>query len=110
MNNFTPEIIIEEVKNLIFYSINNSDEETSKFEELHRNILTKYFDARNITIDYSAQTIDLQLPMSNKQYTSITFECLDLCGFLQSCLKNDEQSLIFYQSLMAENEHLIHAA
>lgn len=106
MNNFTPEIIIEEVKNLISYSINNQDEERAKFEELHKNILTKYFDARNITIDYSAQTIDLQLHMSNKHYTGITFECLDLCGFLQSCLKSDEQSLIFYQSLMADNQQV----
>lgn len=110
MNNFTPDLVIEEVKNLIAYSIANSDEDRLKFEELHRNILTKYFDAKNIQIDYKAQTIDLQLPMSNKQYTGITFECLDLCGFLQSCLKSDENSLFYYQGLMAENEHVIHAA
>lgn len=110
MNNITPELIIEEIKNLIFYSINNPDEERLKFEELHKNILKKYFDAKNIQIDYQAQTIDLHLPMSNKQYTSITFECLDLCGFLQSCLKNDDQSINFYHGLMAENHHEINAA
>ncbi len=110
MNNFTPDLIIEEVRNLIFYSINNAEGEMSKFEELHKSILENYFDAKNIQIDYKAQTIDLQLRMSNKENTGITFECLDLCGFLQSCLKSDDQSIYFYQGLMAENQHVINAA
>ena len=64
------------------------------------SILKKYFDARNIKIDYKAQTITLDLPMSNTSYTGITFECLDLSSFLRSLVKNDEQSLFFYQSLL----------
>ena len=100
MNNFTPEIILDEVKNLISYSISNKEEDTEKFESLHRAVIKKYFEAKDIQINYLAQTIDLKLPISNNNYTAITFECLDLNNFLQSCLKKDEQSLFFYQSLL----------
>lgn len=100
MNNFTPELIIDEVKNLISYSISNKDADHKKFESLHRAIIKKYFDAKDIKINYMAQTIDLQLPMSNTNYTAITFECLDLNNFLQSCIKSDEQSVFFYQNLL----------
>lgn len=100
MNNFTPEIILDEVKNLISYSICNKEEDTQKFESLHRAVIKKYFEAKDIKINYIAQTIDLKLPISNNNYTGITFECLDLNNFLQSCLKKDEQSLFFYQNLL----------
>lgn len=101
MNNFTPELIIDEIKNLISYSITNKEVDNQKFESLHRAILKKYFEAKDIEINYMAQTIDLKLPMSNSHYTGITFECLDLNGFLQSCVKADEQSLYFYQNLLS---------
>lgn len=100
MNNFTPELIIDEVKNLISYSIANKQEDKEKFENLHKAVIKKYFDARDIKINYLTQTIDLQLPMSNSNYTAITFECLDLNNFLQSLLKKDEQSLFYYQNLL----------
>lgn len=93
--------IIDEVKNLISFSITNPEVENAKFEDLHRSIIKRYFDARDIKIDYKAQTIDLKLPMSNSKYTHITFECLDLSGFLQSCIRSDEESLYFYQNLLA---------
>lgn len=100
MNNFTPDLIIDDLKNLISYSIANKEEEKQKFENLHCAILEKYFDARDIEINYLAKTIDLKLPMSNSNYTAITFECLDLNNFLQACLKNDTESLHFYQVLL----------
>lgn len=100
MSSFTPTSIIDEVKNLISYSIINPEVENANFEGMHKSIIKKYFDAKDISINYIAQTIDLKLPMSNKKYTSITFECLDLNGFLQSCLKSDEESLYFYQDLL----------
>lgn len=100
MNNFTPELIIDEVKNLISYSIINQKEDAQNFESLHKAVIKKYFDAKDIQINYIAQTIDLKLPISNNNYTAITFECLDLDNFLRSCLKKDEQSLFFYQSLL----------
>ena len=100
MNNFTPEIILDEVKTLISYSISNKEEDKGKYESLHRAVIKKYFEAKDIQINYLTQTIDLKLPISNNNYTAITFECLDLNNFLQSCLKKDEQSLFFYQNLL----------
>jgi len=101
MSTTTPTAIIDEVKNLISFSISNPEVENAKFEDLHRSIIKRYFDARDIIIDYKAQTIDLKLPMSNSKYTHITFECLELSGFLQSCIRLDEESLHFYQNLLA---------
>ena len=101
MSTTTPTAIIDEVKNLISFSITNPEVENAKFEDLHKTIIKKYFDAKDIKIDYKAQTIDLKLPMSNSKYTHITFECLDLNGFLQSCIRSDEGSLYFYQKLLA---------
>jgi hypothetical protein len=97
----TQTAIIDEVKKLISFSIANPKVENAKFEDLHTSIIERYFDARDIKIDYNAQTIDLKLPISNSKYTRITFECLDLTGFLQSCTRSDEESLCFYQSLLA---------
>lgn len=100
---YSPDLIIDEVKNYIHASVVNS-EEHPRFESFHKSILKKYFDAKNIKINYTAQTITLDLPMSNKNYTAITFECLDLSSFLSSLVKNDEQSLFFYQSLLSNHK------
>jgi sensor domain CHASE-containing protein len=96
----TPNAIMMKLKNLISYSITNPELENAKFEDLHRSILKRYFDAKDIKIDYNALTIDLKLPMSNNKYTGITFECLNLGEFLQSCVRSDEGSLYFYQNLL----------
>jgi len=101
MSTITQTAIIDEVKNLISFSITNPEVENTKFEDLHRSIVKKYFDAKDIKIDYKAQTIDLKLPMSNSKYTNITFECLDLSSFIQSCIRSDEGSLYFYRNLLA---------
>ncbi|MCG9971569.1 hypothetical protein [Christiangramia crocea] len=95
----TPEII-DEIKNLISYSITNRTMENSNFQTMHRAIIKKYFEAKHVNINYKEQTIDMQLPVGNKRYTSITFECQNLERFLRSCLKKDEKSLFFYQSLL----------
>src|SRR5680860_262672 len=104
MSTTTPTAIIDEVKNLISFSIAHPKVENAKFEDLHKSIIKRYFDARDIKIDYKAQTIDLKLPMSNSKYTSITFECLDLSAFLQSCIKLDKESLYFYQELLVHHD------
>jgi len=109
MNNITPGNLIDEVKNLISYSITNKEADQQNFENLHRAIIKKYFDAKDIKINYLAQTIDLKLPMSNRNYTNITFECLDLNNFLQACLRSDESSLYFYQNLLS-NYNVVSAA
>ncbi|MCF4100199.1 hypothetical protein L1I30_00830 [Gillisia sp. M10.2A] len=100
MRNFNPHLVIDEVKNLISYSISNPEVDKLKFEQLHIAIVKKYFNAKNIHINYIDQTIDLKLPVSNDQYNSINFECLNLSQFLQSCLKSDDESIHFYQNLL----------
>lgn len=103
MSKITTDVILDEVKNLISYSITNKEVDTQKFEEFHCALLEKYFDAKDIQINYTEKTIDLKLPMSNRNYTAITFECLNLDGFLQACLKCDEESLYFYQNLLSHH-------
>ncbi len=95
----TPEIL-DEVKNLISYSVAHLDRENSNFQTMHRAIIKKYFEAKHVNIDYQNQSIDLKLPVGGKKYTAITFECQDLERFLRSCLKKDEKSLYFYQNLL----------
>lgn len=109
MSDFTPGLVLDEVKNLISYSIANKEASSQKFENLHCEILKRYFDAKDIQINYMAKTIDLKLPMSNSTYTGITFECLDLDGFLQACLKSDKDSIYFYQNLLS-NYNIVSAA
>lgn len=109
MNTTTYPEILDDVKNLISNSIIKKNLEKSNFQTLHRAIVKKYFDAKHVNIDYEAQTVDMQLPVGHKKYTSITFECLDLERFLQSCLKKDEKSLFYYQNLLNQYD-LISAA
>ena len=100
MNRITSPEILDEVKNLISYSITNKDTDKSNFQMMHRAIVKKYFEAKHVNIDYQQQTIDLKLPVGEKKYTNITFECQDIERFLKSCLKKDEKSIFFYQSLL----------
>lgn len=102
MNRFTTPEILDEVKNLISYSVQNKSEENSSFKTMHRAIIKKYFEAKHVNIDYEKQTIDLKLPVGERKYTSITFECQELERFLKSCLKKDEKSVFFYQNLLSQ--------
>lgn len=101
MTDFTLDVILEDVKHLISYSITNQDLDRTKFESFHKAIIKRYFDAKNVKINYTEQTIDIKLPISKGRFTPITFECLDLNSFIQSCLKKDENSLYFYQNLLS---------
>ncbi|MGY5846290.1 hypothetical protein ACW6QP_02630 [Salegentibacter sp. HM20] len=110
MNNITPtEMIIDEVKNLISYSISNLNQDASNYQTLHRAIIKKYFEAINVVINYDEQTVDMQIPVGKRQYTSITFECQELERFLKACLKKDEKSTYFYQNLLS-HYNITHAA
>jgi hypothetical protein len=100
MNRTTSPEILDEVKNLISYSIVNKDLDESNFQMMHRAIVKKYFEAKQVSINYADQSIDLKLPVGENKYTNITFECQDIERFLKSCLKKDDKSLFFYQSLL----------
>lgn len=100
MNTTTTPEILDEVKNLISYSVAHLDQENSNFQTMHRAIIKKYFEAKHVHINYKDQSIDLQLPVGERKYTGITFECQDLERFLRSCLKKDEKSMFFYQNIL----------
>ncbi|TRO64256.1 hypothetical protein [Christiangramia sabulilitoris] len=100
MNKITLPEILDDVKSLISYSIANKDQDNSNFQMMHRAIIKKYFEAKHVNINYAEQTVDLKLPVGHKKYTSITFECQDLERFIKSCLKKDDKSIFFYQSLL----------
>lgn len=111
MNYITnPNATLDEVKSLITYSIFNLDsEENSNYNIMHRAIIKKYFDAKNVRIDYEKQTVDLQIPVGKRKYTGVSFECQDLERFLKSCLKKDEKSMDFYQEIL-NHYNIYHAA
>ncbi|SDR77773.1 hypothetical protein [Christiangramia echinicola] len=100
MNRITTPEIIDEVKNLITYSISNKEIDNANFQMMHRAIVKKYFEAKHVNINYKDQSIDLKLPVGQKKYTSITFECQNLERFLKSCLKKDDKSIFFYQEIL----------
>lgn len=98
MENNIHEKIVTEFKNLIALTV--ADVQNEKCQKLHQAILETYFDAKNIDIDYERKVINLQIPVGENQYTRISFECLDIDGFLQSCLKKDQKSINYYQDLL----------
>lgn len=97
MKNDTPDSLKDGLKNLISYSLMNGDR--SRYVGFHQTILQYYFNGRNIRINYEANTIDLQIPVRNNHFTGITFECPDMCCFLQACLRLNESNTEFYKGL-----------
>ncbi len=95
-----PTSVLEEIKDLIANSMNNYSTGYPDLSKMHKKIIKKYFEARNIVIDYSKQTVKMEIPVGKNQYTSLTFECQELQRFLESCLKTDEGSIDFYQDLL----------
>ncbi|MDT0643389.1 hypothetical protein RM553_11155 [Zunongwangia sp. F363] len=108
-NTFTPTELIEEVKNLISFSISNLEAEKSNFTIMHRAIIKKYFEAKNVKIDYEKQQVEMQIPVGRKKYTRITFECQNIERFLKACLKEDEKNLYFYQDLLSHYNVIVAA-
>jgi hypothetical protein len=108
--NTSPSATLDEVKSLISYSIFHLDsEEDLNYSIMHRAIIKKYFDAKNVSINYTEHTVDLKIPVGKRKYTGITFECQDLERFLKACLKKDEKSLYFYQEIL-NRYNIYHAA
>ena len=98
--------IIEEVKNLISHSIVKSNYRDENFSTLHRAIIKKYFESKNVKINYQDQSVDMDLPVGNRKYTRITFECQELERFLMACIKEDEKSLHFYDNILTQYKAL----
>lgn len=110
MKTFTaPDHLLDEVKNLISYSISHNHDK-SDFKTMHRAIIKKYFEAKNVEINYREQTVAMQIPVGKRQYTNITFECQEIERFLKACLRKDEKSLGFYQEVLNHYSDITHAA
>ncbi|MDT0685133.1 hypothetical protein [Autumnicola psychrophila] len=108
-NSYTPTELIDEVKNLISFSISNLDAEKSNFTIMHRAIIKKYFEAKNVKIDYEKQMVTMQIPVGRKKYTNITFDCQDLERFLKACLKDDKKNVYFYKELLSHYNLIVAA-
>ena len=100
MTAFQPAEIINEFKNFIHNSCTNCTGTNAIYNSLHKGIIKMYFEARKVEIDYDNKVINAEIPVTDKEFTSVSFECLDLERFLTSCLKNDKRSLNFYQSAL----------
>ncbi|MDT0650477.1 hypothetical protein [Autumnicola edwardsiae] len=108
-NSYTPTELINEVKNLISYSISNLNAEKSNFTIMHRAIIKKYFEAKNVEIDYEKQMVSMQIPVGRRKYTNITFECQDMERFLKACLKEDDKHTYFYKDLLSHYDLIVAA-
>lgn len=98
--------ILEKVQNLVNFNFEDNAEIKPEINSLHKGIISLYFEARNVEIDYDNKKIKAEIALSTKEYTRISFECLDLSQFLNSCIKKDEKSLLFYQNVLNFNNHL----
>lgn len=106
MTTFQPSVIIEEVKSLVSYSCNDCPEGSSSFTSLHKGMVKVYFEARNVKIDYKNQKVTIEIPVTPKEFTTVSFECQDLERFLQSCIKADKKSLMYYQNVLTYYSYL----
>ena len=97
----SPPEIFDKVKSLISHTIHTEHLGNPNFELVHRAIIKKYFEAKNVSIDYAAEIVIMDIPVGKKKYTKITFECQDLERFLKSCLKKDDKSISFYKQIVS---------
>ena len=95
-----PTASIENVKMFIRDSCNDWNLENPKFCAFHKALVERYFEARNVQIDYAAKSIKAEIQVQGKQYTTINFTNLEFPTFLASCIRNDERSMQFYRSHM----------
>ena len=81
------------------------------FEELHRLILKKHYNATVVSIDYHRNRVKMDLVMDDQMYDPKSvnlnlatipsnFYFKNLCDFLKSCLDDDSKSLAFYAGLL----------
>ena len=99
-----------EIENLISQSC--ADGGVSKrFQNLHKLLLKKYYNAAHVVIDYHRKRVKMDLVIDDHDYdpSSLNTEMptipanfffADLCDFLKSNLEKDHKSLAFYAGLL----------
>lgn len=100
MRTIQPSEILQEVNNLVSNSCIDGSGAGSAFSSLHKGIVKLYFEARKVEIDYENSIITAEIPISARDFTTVSFECQDLERFLKSCIKADKRSLMFYQNVL----------
>ncbi|HET8855600.1 MAG TPA: hypothetical protein VFM60_06725 [Salinimicrobium sp.] len=101
-----PDEILEKVRNLVKFKYDENTPIKPEVNSLHKGIVKLYFEARNVEIDYKNKIIKAEIPVSTTEYTGVSFECLDLTQFLNSCIKKDKKSITFYQNVLTYYNHL----
>ncbi len=102
--------IIMEMEDLIAQSC-PKQKVNQKFEPLHVDLIKKYYNAAEVSIDYHRRRVEMDLVMNDKDYDPKTVNLYmptlhvnlwfrDLCDFLKSCIDRDTKSLAFYASLI----------
>lgn len=105
--------ILMEMENLITKS-STRDNITSRFQDLHRSILRKYYNAADVEIDYHNHRVKMDVVLDDQEYDPKTINMVvstmpmnlfykDLESFLKSCLGTDVKSLAFYASLLKQH-------
>nr|WP_299070953.1 hypothetical protein [uncultured Allomuricauda sp.] len=105
--------ILMEMENLITKS-STRENITSRFQDLHKSILRKHYNAADVEIDYHRQRIKMDVVLNDQEYNPNTINLVvctipvnlyykDLASFLRSCLLKDVKSLAFYASLLRKH-------
>ncbi len=102
-----------EMENLITKS-STSENITTRFQELHKSILRKHYNAADVDIDYHNHRIQMDVVLDDGEYDPKTINMVvstmpvnlfykELSSFLKSCLTSDVKSLAFYASLLRQH-------
>ena len=83
----------------------------NKYEQLHIDLLKKYYNAADVSIDYHRHRVKMDIVTDDSLYdpkkantespilyTNLLFD--NLRNFLRSCIDKDEKSIGFYSQLL----------
>ncbi|WP_343487162.1 hypothetical protein [Allomuricauda sp. d1] len=102
--------ILMEIEKLIARSCAGG-EIPNEFQDLHKVLLRKHYNAASVDIDYDRQRVKMDVIVSDDDYDPSTVNVAlqtmpvniffkNLFGFLKSCLEKDVKSLAFYSRLL----------
>lgn len=105
--------ILMEMENLITRS-SKKENITSRFQDLHKSILRKHYNAADVEIDYHRHRVKMDVVLNDEDYNHSTINTVvqtipvnlfykDLAVFLRSCLLKDVKSLAFYACLLQKH-------
>ena len=86
---------------------------TSRFQDLHKSILRKHYNAADVEIDYHRQRIKMDVVLNDYEYDPkkinivvstmpLNLSYNNLGAFLKTCLTEDVSTLAFYATLLKQ--------